>query len=144
MGAGLMSRKDQFNSSELLDWLSIGIVASAAIVGYMVLMLITPGSKIGGCRSAWYLLRCTLVFRLTAIIGPAEQAATILRLGRRRWLHFRLRRDWRRKALALQRIDKFALGRLADRCAGVDARCCALMGLGRRHQLRLRPSRRRR
>ena len=48
MGAGLMSRKDQFNSSEFLDWLSIGIVASAAIVGYMVLMLITPGSKIGG------------------------------------------------------------------------------------------------
>jgi len=90
MGAGLMSRKDQFNSSEFLDWLSIGIVASAAIVGYMVLMLITPGSKIGGCRSAWYLLRCTLVFRLTAIIGPAAGNDTAAGA-----VTFRLRRGWR-------------------------------------------------
>jgi hypothetical protein len=38
-------RKDQFKPFDFLDWLSICvIIASAAIVGYMVVMLMTPGN----------------------------------------------------------------------------------------------------
>lgn len=37
-----MARNDHFKSFDLIDWLSIGvIVASATIVRYMVLMLVT-------------------------------------------------------------------------------------------------------
>ena len=39
-----MSRKDQFGSFDYLEWLSIGVVvACIAIVGYMVMKLITEG-----------------------------------------------------------------------------------------------------
>jgi hypothetical protein len=40
-----MSRKDQLRSFDYLEWLSVGvIVASAAIVAYIVLLLITGSS----------------------------------------------------------------------------------------------------